>query len=158
MTSKPNSLVIEDALHRAGLEWLVDYWGADKTKYLDETRQAISDFIDYYQRRFKHEPDPIRLMAENPEQGRAFFQFDTLNASPEMMAMAWRILEGCEVTRIDLHYDRDVSLSLKICLRTPYGVNEEYSSNHWADFRVLRHFGTVNSENRLSIDGYYAPR
>jgi hypothetical protein len=158
MTSKPNSKVVEDALHRAGLTWLVDYWGADKTEYLDETRQAISDFIDYYQHRFGQEPDPIRLMEENPIKGRAFFQFDTLMASPAMKAMAWRILEGCDVARIDLHYDREATLSLKVCLRTPDGDNEEYSSNHWADFRVLRHFGTVKSENRLSIDGYYASR
>ena len=153
-----DSQVVEEALHGAGLSWLVQYWGDEKSKFLQETTQGISEFIGVHESRFNERPDPIRLLRENPIRGRAFFQFDTLVASTEMKVMIWRILQGCEVARVEFHYDRDATPSLDVELRTPFGEREHYSSNYWADFRVLRHFGTLRTGEQLRLEGYYAAR
>jgi hypothetical protein len=150
--------VVEEALHAAGLSWLVQYWGAEKSQFLQKTTEGISEFIGVYESRFKERPDPIRLLDENPIRGRAFFQFDTLVASTEMKVMIWRILQGCEVARVEFHYDRAATASLDVELRTPFGERENYSSSYWADFRVLRHFGTVSAGEQLRLEGYYASR
>jgi hypothetical protein len=147
---------LESALSDAGLAWLVRYWGDEKAKFLQETAQKISDFVEEFALRYKERPDPFRLLQENAVKGRAFFQFDTLVASVEMKIMVWRILQGCDVTRVEFHYDRDSKPSLEVELRTPYGERENYASDYWADFRVLRHFGTVKTGDTLRLEGYYA--
>jgi hypothetical protein len=148
--------VVEEALNRAQLKWLLDYWGSDKPDHLRQTAKEISEFIQEYAARFNDSPDPFKLLNDNPEMGRAFFQFDTLIASAEMKIMIWRILQGCEIVQVDFHYDKSGQPSLEVKLLTPYGEPEEYKSNHWADFRVLRHLGTLKTNDQLRLQGYYA--
>jgi hypothetical protein len=158
MSAHVDSRQVEEALDHAQLKWLLDYWGPDKPARLDQTAQDLSEFIQKYATRFGERPDPFKLLSENPIKGRAFFQFDTLIASPEMKIMVWRILQGCEIAKLDFHYDKNDQLSLKITLSTPCGTTEEYHSDYWADFRVLRHLGTPKTNDKLRLEGYYAPK
>jgi len=158
MTTPVDAQAVEGALQRARLEWLLAYWGADKGARLAQLARDISDFIEEYAARFKHRPDPFKLLDENPEKGKAFFQFDSLMASREAKIVIWRILLGCEIKQLHFDYDRRGDTRLKIQLLSPYGEREEYESQHWADFRVLRHLGTMQANQRLRLEGYYAAK
>jgi len=152
---------LEKALVDAGHSRLIEYWGTGKTAFLTNIQKGLNSFVDEYAKRYADRPNPFLLLEENPIKGRAFFQFDTLSASVEMKIMVWRILLGYDVIKVDFHYDQNQEPVLSIQLRNPYAVGqdeeyEEYRAKHWADFRVLRHLGTVKSDGRLRFEGYYA--
>ena len=146
------------ALQQTGNGWLLDYWGADAHRHLEQAALALDEFADEYERRFHERPDPYQLLLADHPKAQAFFQVDTFLVSPAMRVMIWRLLMGCEVDRIDFHYRTGETPLLEVVLKTPYGEVEAYQGSRPADFRVLRHFGTTTINGVLAVQGYYALR
>jgi hypothetical protein len=147
---------VRSALERAGSGWIFRYWGNDAEKNLDKVTADLDRFAREYHRRFGERPDPLTLVEENPWKGAVFFQIDTLLLSTEMKIMIWRLLLGCEITRVDFKYRAGREWSLSVALRTPYGGDEEvYAGQQPSDFRVLRHLGVTGVGDQVYLQGYY---
>ncbi len=145
---------LRQALVSSGNSWLLNYWGADRDRFLEAAARDLDAFVEEYAKRFGENPDPLS-MADSPFKGKAFFQPDTLRASVDMKIMVWRILLGCEVARIHLEYAAGGLTRLTVELRTPYGETETYIGRP-GDFRLLRHFGVIERNGELVVQGYYA--
>jgi hypothetical protein len=157
MSTPERRALLRAALEAAGSSWLLKYWGKDQDRALDQTLQALDEFAAEYERRFRYRPDPFALPGQDPARGRAFFQADTLALSAEMKILVWRILLGCEIHRVEFHYESAGGTDLTVTLRTPYGEEEQYRGQQSRDFKVLRHFGATGVDNHLVLQGYYAP-
>jgi hypothetical protein len=157
MSKASERLRIKQALEQTGNSWLFRFWGEAEAKNLEKIRLDLEEFAKEYQRRFGERPDPFELLQVNPWKGAAFFHVDTLSASVEMKVLVWRILLGCEIARVEFRYEAGKPSFVKVVLRPPYGQGEEeYTSRHFADFWVLRHFGTSGVNDQLHLAGYYA--
>ena len=88
---------------------------------------------------------------------KAFLQAVGETDSPDMLVMAWRLLQGSEIAQIDLRYQLQNRFSLRIQLVSPEdGTSEEYASEDIDDAAVLRHFGILKMGDRPVFDGFYA--
>ncbi|MBI1914460.1 MAG: hypothetical protein HYS12_06935 [Planctomycetes bacterium] len=157
MSDPARRTLLTKALEETGSGWLLGYWGTNAERMLDRVLADLDAFAAEYERRFREKPEPFRLLSDDPYKAKAFFQADTLQLSVDMRIMVWRILLGCEIQEIAFHYRQGQEMDLSILLRTPYGEGEgPYRGKQAADFRVLRHFGAVESNERLVLQGYYA--
>jgi hypothetical protein len=147
------------ALQKSGSDWVFRYWGSEAERNLDRLAADLDQFVHHYRQRYGDRPDPVELLDSNPTKGAAFFQVDTLRASPEMKVLVWRLLLGYEITRLECHYRAGHSFRLKVTIRSPYGSNEEsYESTDPSDFRILRHIGLIGVGDQTHLQGYYAAR
>jgi len=159
MSAAIDTAIVKKALERAGADWIFRYWGGDEAKHLGRVRSDIEKFRREYRRRFRETPDPYALLDDNPVKGAAFFQIDTLQSSLEMKVMIWRILLGCEIVGLDYHYEQGTTPNFTVRIRAPYSDEvETYVAQSPGDFRVLRHFGFVQTDDQLFFQGYFAVR
>jgi hypothetical protein len=149
---------IRSALEQTGGGWILKYWGEDADKQLGKIGSQLKAFAREYHRRFGEQPDVFGLLEVNPAKAAAFFQIDSLLASLEMKVMIWRILLGCDVAEISLHYKVDEQFSLRVNLGSPFGTGEAYATQDPSDFRVLRHLGLTGVDGQSVLQGYYAFR
>jgi len=76
----------------------------------------------------------------------------------ELIAAAWRIIQGMQVEQIEMQFEYGKSFALRISLLSPYGENEDYSTSDIDDMNFLRHLIKSNSDNRPIINGFFALR
>ncbi len=94
---------------------------------------------------------------KNPHKVRAFFQVVDSAASPEILLMVWRILQGTNIAAIQMNYDAEGLFHLHVTLSsTDAGGTEEYETNDIDDAVVLRHLGTLKMDGKGIFDGFYA--
>jgi hypothetical protein len=148
---------LRQALEKTGNAWLFEFWGDDAEKALERMRRSLARFIREYRRRYPDEakPDPFRLLEVNSAKGAAFFQADIFEVSIEMQILAWRILTGCTVVRVEFTYALGSDAHLRITLRSLSGDDEVFPGRGPSDHLVLRHFGSFILDGRLRLDGYY---
>jgi hypothetical protein len=150
---------LRGAVERAGDAWIFPYWGEHADRHLGTLHEKLGEFIDAYEKKFGERPDPMGLLDANPLKWRAFFQIDTLTLSVEMKILVWRLLLGCEITRVEFGYQLGHPHGLSISLRSPYGVDEgPYIGKEPADFRVFRYIGVTHANDQLVLEGYYATK
>lgn len=151
---------LRDSLEKSGSGWLLGYWGAEATTRLTQLASELDEFVAEYERRFGEAISPVELLRANPDQGRAFFQPDTLASSLEMKLMVYRILMGLEIVALEFHHEREGNTSLTVTLENPFDDPKRVEVYHGQgfDFRVLRRFGAVEINGRFQLQGYYAPR
>jgi hypothetical protein len=150
---------MRDALIQTGHELFLKRLGDHADLALAEFVARVEDFQEEYQRRFGERPNPLLLLKDSPPKAAAFFEPDTLMASPPMQVLIWRILLGCHIVAVNVNYERGGATSLLIRLETPFGEAEEYSGEP-VDLRVLRHFGISGrgegERDAVILGGYYA--
>jgi len=152
----------EKLLRDAGQGYLID-WYAPKNAALPGLRRLL-DAADRRagERLGDNAPrlTPEHLVAEfqrNPQKVQAFLQVLT-PVSPDMLVMAWRILQGMRVQTLRVDYLYSSHFRLHIELSSPYGGDEPevYESENIDDAAVLRHLGIMKMDNRPVFDGFYA--
>jgi hypothetical protein len=159
VTTKIDPSELKVALESAGASWIIGWHGHEERTHLDEMCADLTEFVEEYQRRFREPPDPLGLLRRNPVKGMAFFQLDTFRVSLEMKIMIWRILVGCRVESVRFEYAVSHPFRVEVQLRTPDGTVEgPYIGARPQDFRVLRHFGAIEVNGDVQLDGYYALR
>lgn len=153
---------LESAIRDAGEGWLLDYF-APRSKAIEHIRATIAAVGDCARAKgVMTTIDEAAIVAEyqrNPHRIRAFFQALGGTRTPEMLLMAWRVMEGMEVYSMTLRYERQRSFELRIRLSSPYGGDpEEYASTKINDAALLRHFGIMEVDEQPFFDGIYPLR
>src|SRR5437773_1690850 len=112
-TEHPSNL--EEAIRQSGEGWLID-WFAPPTEAMNELRRKLDEVDRRAQDRLGGDAPDLSessLLSEyirNPQRVRGFFQALGGTRSPDMLLMAWRIIQGMEIKEIRLSYHRQQSL------------------------------------------------
>ena len=160
--SASTASALEQTIRQAGEGWLIDRF-APPEGAIDHLRQTLAA-VDQRARELLNGDAPdfseaaiVKEYAHHPQQVRAFFQALGGSRSPEMLLMVWRIIQGMEIRRIDVGYQRQHEFRLEVKLESPYADTvETYTSNNVNDFTLLRHIGVHEIGGRPVFDGFYA--
>jgi hypothetical protein len=161
-TQSPMSL--EDAIHQAGEDWLINYF-SPREQAIEHLRRTLEDVNRRGRSRLGgnapnlSEAAVVEEFQRSPQKIRAFFQALGGSRTPDLLLMVWRILQGMEIAEVQVSYQRQSDFSLRVVLQSPYGEPEEvYESNNIHDFPLFRHIEAIQISGRPVFDGFYALR
>lgn len=153
---------LEQLVRKAGEDWLID-WFAPRDQALPQLRQLLDEADRRVVQRFG--PHAPRLTVEallheqqgNPHKVRALLQILPSIASPDMLVMAWRIMQGMNIFSITMEYEQERSFRLRVRLKSMYDDNEidDYETSDIDDAVVLRHLGIMKMNDQPAFDGFY---
>lgn len=162
-TYEPQS-TLESLLRACELGWMID-WYAPPDQALPFLRNALEQATLESRRRLGAQAPTFGedvLGAEykrNPHKIRAFLQVLGATRTPQILVMAWRILQGSDIAEVQLSYAARSRFQLRIVLSNPYDqASEEYESSDINDAAVLRHFGITTQEGAPLFHGLYPLR
>lgn len=73
--------------------------------------------------------------------------------------MVWRIIQGMKIKGVDLSYQREKAINIRVILESPLGVEDlPYESTNIFDFALLRHIGMMEIDDGPVFDGFYPLR
>jgi len=159
-----NTNTLEEAIRDAGEGWLIDMF-APPEQAIPHIRRTLADVDALARHRLGgnaldlSEQSLIAHYNRYPLKVKGFFQVLGGTRSTAILLMAWRIIQGMEIKRVQLNYQRQEAFALQVTLQSPYGDGDEvYQSDKIQDFAVFRHIGTMEVSNRPVFDGFYALR
>jgi hypothetical protein len=160
--NRPTNL--EEAIRQSGQDWLID-WFAPPGAAMDHLRRTLDEVSRRAQERLGgnapdlSESSLLREYARNPQRVRGFFQALGHTRGPDMLLMAWRIIQGMEIKDIRLTYHRQQAFEASVVLESPDGEEDApYTSSNIQDFALLRHLGILEISGRPVFDGFYPYR
>jgi len=162
--STSSSLSLEGVLRQAGEGWLIDSFAPPENAlpHIQQTLEAVQREARYRLGDNAPEVSEDALLREyrrNPQRVRGFFQALGGTRTPEMLLMAWRIIQGMEVKDIQLSYLRQISFEVRVILESPYGEPDApYVSRSIHDFSLFRHIGILEIGGAPVFDGFYPLR
>ncbi len=156
---------LEEAIRQSGEGWLID-WHVPKEGAMGHIRKAIDQAYGRARDRLGASAPNLSeqsIVAEynrNPQRVGGFFQALAGTRTPDMLLMAWRILEGMEIKEVQLAYRQREMFHVRVVLQSPYDGSQDapYESSNIHDFALLRHFTVGESGGRPVFDGFYALR
>jgi hypothetical protein len=160
VTADPFEKLIRDA----GEDWLID-WYAPREAALPHFREVLARADNAARERLggngpRLTPEAlIDMHSRNPHKVRAFLQVMGSIASPHILVMVWRILQGMGIAAIRMEYDAEGKFHLYVTLSSPRvdgTPEEEYESNDIDDSVILRHLGRIRMGSQGIFDGFYA--
>ncbi len=161
-SSLSSSSVLEETIQRSGEGWLLD-WSPTQEKPIDRIRRTLLDVDNRAKARLgENAPDisEASLLEEyrrNPQRVRGFLQALGATRTPDMLLMAWRIIQGMEVKEVRIDYRRQQTFEVVVILESPYGEEDApYTSTDISDFTLFRHIGVYDFGGRPVFDGFYA--
>jgi len=153
---------LEAVIRAAGEAWLID-WYTPPNQAIPHLRLMLEQADERLLNRFG--PDAPRLTGEsllrehqaNPHKVRALLQVLGSVASPDILVMVWRILQGMNIASIQMEYDQERVFRLRVTLSSSYdqAIAEHYESTDIDDAVVLRHFGIMKMDDKPCFDGFY---
>jgi hypothetical protein len=153
---------LEEAIRQSGEGWLID-WFSPPERAMPHIRRTLEAVDREAKKRLgTNAPDLseralIKEFNRSPVQVRGFFQALGGTGTPDLLLMAWRIIQGMYVKQIQLSYSRKEEFHVTVVLESPYGDPEEsYESNNIHDFALFRHIGTMEISGQPVFDGFYA--
>lgn len=154
---------IVDLVRQAGQEWLLNVW-PDLQRAGDEILIRLRAAFAAYQQRYAASVAPGRfdeaVLAEyaqsNPERLQALLQALGEAPSADELVMAWRIIEGDEIRRADLHYDvGEAEFELRVELESPLtGEVQTFTSNQIEAAALIRHWGIMRMGEQPVFTGF----
>jgi len=152
----------EAMIREAGEGWLID-WFAPPEQAIPSLHETLRRAEDAARQRLGQDaprltPETlVETYARNPHKVRAFLQVIGSVASPHILVLVWRILQGIEIVAIRMEYDAAglFHLYVKLASSNADGTPEEYESNDIDDSVVLRHLGTLKMGSQGAFDGFY---
>lgn len=161
LTAQPDPL--ERLIRESGEEWLLDLHsppeGALQT--LRSTLQAVAQAAARRGDPQFGESQLIEEYRRNPHRVQAFLQLLGCRRSPDILWMAWRVIQGWRVERLSVVYEHARQFRLEVVLSGFNGrdrVEETYQSDSIFDLQVLRHFSVMTLGGAPYIEGLYALR
>lgn len=155
---------LEEAIRTAGEGWLLDSF-VPPAGAMDHIRRVLASAHQRARERFgKNGPDLqenaiLEAYRRHPSQVRGFFQALGGTRTPDMLVMAWRIIQGMTVKEVRLAYQRQRAFELTVVLESPYGEEDPpYKSDKITDFALFRHIGIMEVDGRPVFDGFYPLR
>lgn len=88
----------------------------------------------------------------------AFLEAMVSLKSVEILAAAWRLIQGMQVQALDLRYQHADSFSMTVTLESPYNETEVYQTSDIDDMNFVRHLMKSKSGNRPIINGFFSLR
>lgn len=161
-TSAPSTL--EEVIRRSGESWLIDSFGnaEESIRHLRQTLESVNRLA--CERLKDDAPDLsdaaiLELYQQHPLKVRTFLQALGGTRTPDMLLMAWRVIQGMEIKEVSLSYQRQKDFRLRVVLESPDGeVDEAYDSSNVHDFALLRHIGAMTVDGQPILQGFYALR
>ena len=153
----------EMVIRQSGEGWLID-WYSPKDEAVPKIRRILQRANDWGKARFGGNAPtltPENIVAtypKNPHKVRAFLQVLGAVASPQILVMVWRIIQGMGVASIEMEYRSEETFKMLVRLKSPYGEMEEYESSDIDDAVILRHVGIMKMGDKGIFDGFYALR
>jgi hypothetical protein len=152
----------EQMIRASGQGWLID-WHAPKEQALPRLRQILAEVNAKARIRLGgNAPNltPEALIAEyrrNPHKVNAFLQVIGSVATPDILVMVWRIIQGMNIAELTLHYLSEQSFNMTVRLSSPYdgGGEETYESQDIDDAVILRHLSVMKMDEKPVFDGFY---
>ena len=161
-TNTPTDL--EGAIRQSGEGWLID-WFAPPSEAMIHIRRTLAEVDQRAKERLSGNAPELTESAllaayrRNPLRVKGFFQILGASCTPDILVMAWRIIQGMEVKRVDLEYHRQSSFQMQIVLESPYGEEDQpYLSSDINDFKIFRHIGIMQIGTAPVFDGFYPLR
>jgi len=160
--TRPSTQTLEEAIRHAGDGWLIDFFGPPREAMNDLGRLLAEVHRRGQERLGGNAPNLTEsaLVAEynrSPLKVKGFFQILSGTRTPDMLLMAWRIIQGMEIKDIQLSYSLRESFRVRVILESPYGEPDApYESQEIQDFTIFRHFGIMEISGRPVFDGFYA--
>lgn len=153
---------LEQLIRAAGEDWLID-WYAPNDQALPYLQELLLKANARLQQR-PHAPGDaidedslVRGYEQSPHKIKAFLQAMGETDSPDMLVMAWKLIQGAEIAAAELHYQLQHTFTLRVQLVSPEdGTTDEYESQNIDDAAIFRHFGILKMGNRPVFDGFYA--
>ncbi len=162
MSTSSAAPTLEEAIRSSGEGWLLDRF-APREEAIDHIRRTLDAVNQRAKERLaEHAPNisEVTLTEEyrrNPRKVRGFFQALGGTRTPDMLLMAWRIIQGMEVKAVQLEYRRQQSFEVRVTLESPYGEEDApYTSTKIHDFTLFRHIGVLEISGHPVFDGFYA--
>jgi len=122
---------------------------------LERVGERAQQIVPHSNLKFTEE-NLLREYQRSPHKVRAFIQALTESDSPDMLLMAWRVLQGMEIERVELNYILSQRFAIRVTLRSPYGDEPEiYTSDDIDDAALIRHFGIMKMDEKPVFDGFY---
>ncbi len=158
-------VILERLLRDNDLGWMIDMY-APRERAIPFLLQQLDVLTAEFRSRFRDDvsfaPETLRAEAErNPHKIRAFLQALGTSASPEMLLMVWRILQGLTIHEMAMSYREQETFSLSVTLARPGEEQdglETYRTNDINDAALLRHFGITTVDRRPLFDGFFPER
>lgn len=157
----PSTTSLEDAIRHAGEGWLIDMYAPPQ-----DAVPHLCNLLDTVTQRGRellgadapdlNEAALVDLYNRYPRKVKAFFQALGGTRAPDMLLMAWRIIQGMEIKEVQLTYRRQDHFHVRVVLESPYGAQDEpYESDVIGDFALFRHIGIMEIGQKPVFDGFY---
>jgi hypothetical protein len=159
-TQQPTSL--EQAIRDSDEAWLINSFSppSEAMEYLRgklaEVHRRAKELLGHNAPELT-ESSLLREYARNPLKVKGFFQALGGTRSPDMLLMAWRVIQGMEIKAIRIGYRRQETFEASVVLKSPHG-EEAYRSLNIQDFALFRHIGILEISGRPVFDGFYPLR
>ena len=159
-----SALSLEEAIRQSGAGWLLGWFPTPEAAldHIRKTLQAVDEEARIRLEKNAPELNESVLLAEfsrNPQQVRGFLQALGRTTTPEMLLMAWRIIQGMSVKNVEINYTRERSFEASVVLESPDGVPDPpYKTTRIHDFALFRHVGIIEISGRPVFDGFYPLR
>jgi hypothetical protein len=155
---------LEEAIRDSGEGWLIDGF-SPPAEAMDHLRRQLDEVNCRAQERLGGNAPHLTessLLAEykrNPLKVKGFFQALGGSRSPDMLLMAWRIIQGMGVKELHIAYRLQEAFEARVVLESPHGEEDPpYISSDIRDFALFRHIGILQISGRPVFDGFYPLR
>jgi len=98
------------------------------------------------------------LRTSDPMKLDAFLEALVSLKSSEMIAAAWRMIQGMQLESLELKFNYAKTFSMQISLKSPCDQSETYSTGDIDDMNFVRHLMKSKSGDRPIINGFFALR
>jgi hypothetical protein len=156
---------LERLLQAHHLEWLLLHFGPGYHESLASLRDVFRRAADVARQRLSEEAPDFsdemlwELHQRNPHKAAALLQAVSATQNPEMMVLAWRILQGADIHALSLTYQNRREFRLRAELSPASGETPDvYESTDIVDATLLRHLGITKVNGQPLFDGFYALR
>ena len=157
----PSATTLEEAIRNSGEGWLIDFFERPE-EAIDTLRRSLVEVAERARAKLgETAPDLseaalIVLYNRYPSKVKGFFQVLGGTRTPDMLLMAWRIIQGMEIKDIQMSYRRQDHFRIRVILESPYGdPDEPYESTAIQDFALFRHVGIMEISGKPVFDGFY---
>src|SRR6266704_1522725 len=112
---------LEHIIRDCGQGWIIDFFGQPNAA-MASAEKLLLETVAEYRRRYSigsPAPDVDSLSSEysrNPHRVKAFIQALGSSASPAMLVMVWRILQGDAISQLRIEYSAGTSFFLEVQL------------------------------------------
>jgi hypothetical protein len=155
---------LEDVIRQSNEDWLID-WFEPPTEALGFLRRALAEADQRARARWGEEAPALTEQslvvehARNPLRVKCFLQVLGARCTPEILVMAWRVLQGLNIQSVEVDYQRGSSFRVRVVLATSHGSEDEpYLTSDPNDFKVFRHVGIMKVGSQSVLDGLYPLR